>query len=146
MATTIQAWIPGEPKGQPRPRAFARNGMVRMYDPGTAEGWKSCIAAALVGKVPAEPMTGPIMVTMAFSMPRPRNHYRTGKQSHRLRDDAPVYHTGKPDADNLAKAVMDALSALRVWRDDAQVAHLYVEKRYDDTPGCVLRVQEMGAE
>jgi crossover junction endodeoxyribonuclease RusA len=120
--------------------------MVRMYDPGTAEGWKSCIAAALVGKVPTEPMTGPVMVTMAFSMPRPRSHYHTGKQSHRLRDDAPVYHTGKPDADNLAKAVMDALSALRVWRDDAQVAHLYVEKRYDDPPGCVLRVQEMGAE
>jgi hypothetical protein len=44
MFTPISIFVHGEPKGQPRPRAFARGGMVRMYDPATAEGWKSAIA------------------------------------------------------------------------------------------------------
>src|SRR6185436_16159144 len=29
----ISFWADGEPKGQPRPRAFAIHGKVRMYDP-----------------------------------------------------------------------------------------------------------------
>ena len=37
---------PGIPKGQPRPRAFSRNGHARVFDPGTAEGWKSAVAVA----------------------------------------------------------------------------------------------------
>jgi len=30
----------GAPKGQPRPRAFSREGKASVYDPGTAEGLK----------------------------------------------------------------------------------------------------------
>ncbi|NCA12937.1 MAG: RusA family crossover junction endodeoxyribonuclease, partial [Proteobacteria bacterium] len=39
--------------------------------------------------------------------------------------------TAKPDADNCAKAVMDALTQLGAfWRDDAQVVELRVWKDY----------------
>jgi Holliday junction resolvase RusA-like endonuclease len=139
----IKAWINGTPKGQPRPRAFARNGRARMYDPGTAEAWKSSIAAALEGKIPAKPMTGPVIMTAAFYMPRPRAHYGTGKRAEELRADAPRLHTSKPDIDNLVKAVMDALSTLGVWRDDAQVASQTAYKRYSGKPGCMLIVSEL---
>jgi len=42
----IHFFVSGDPKAQPRIRAFAINGHARVYDPGTAEGWKSLIAVA----------------------------------------------------------------------------------------------------
>ena len=42
---------------------------------------------------------------------------------------APINHTSKPDADNLAKLVLDRITEGGwIWRDDAQVAKLKVEK------------------
>lgn len=46
--------------------------------------------------------------------------------------------TSRPDADNVAKAVADALNGV-AWKDDAQVARLVVEKRHcaqDDAEGA----------
>lgn len=141
----VHVWVPGEPKGQPRPRAFARNGKARVYDPGTAEHWKSCVAAAMRDRLTFTFM-GPVYLCLNFVMPRPKSHYRTGKHSGELRDTAPFWHTGKPDYDNLAKAVTDALTTLRAWVDDAQVAEARVTKRYagpDERPGCWVRIEEL---
>ena len=126
---TITIKATGIPKGQPRARAFARNGMVRMYDPGTAEAWKSCIAAAAIPHKGIR-LTGGLSVAIWFAMPRPKSHYRTGKYSGELRDGAPARHTSKPDVDNMVKAVMDALTMIGIWQDDDQVCQLYATKGY----------------
>lgn len=135
----------GEPKGQPRPRAVAGNFGVRMYDAGTAEGWKSCITAEAKPKLPTEPISGPVAMTAVFRMPRPKGHFRTGKNANELKPSAPSHHTSKPDVDNLLKAVMDCLSRLRLWRDDDQVCKLReVEKRYvrpGERPGMYLVIE-----
>jgi len=137
---TITAHIVGTPKPQPRPRAFARGGRARVYDPGTAEGWKSAIAMEMrehAGKV----IDGALWVTMVFYMPRPKSHFRTGKYSHLLKDSAPEHHTSKPDGDNLAKGTMDALTGIQVWRDDSQVVSLSVSKVWAHTePGMSLAI------
>lgn len=39
-------------------------------------------------------------------------------------------YLGKPDADNIAKIIMDALSNGIAYKDDTQVNVLYVEKQY----------------
>lgn len=110
-------FIEGTPKGQPRPRAFSHNGSARVYDPGTAEGWKSCIAAALRAELPASPIEGPINLCMEFRFARPKGHVcQKG-----LRSSAPTKHTQKPDLDNLIKAVKDCCSDIGVWRDDSQI-------------------------
>jgi len=131
---TIQFFAHGEPKGQPRPKAFARKfgakWSARVYDPGTAEGWKSQIAVAAHDHIPHTPIAGPLALTLEFIMPRPKSHYRTGKNAGQLRDDAPAWHTGKPDRDNLEKAVMDALTQLGFWVDDSQVCDGPTTKRY----------------
>lgn len=132
----------GVPKGQPRPKAFTRGGIASVYDPGTAEGWKGCVALAARPFLPSEPMEGPVYLRLDFYAPRPGAHFR-GK-SRDLRPTAPEYHTGKPDADNFAKAIMDALTVLRMWRDDSQVADLRVRKLYEDDrgPGCEITIRE----
>jgi Holliday junction resolvase RusA-like endonuclease len=134
----------GMPKGQPRPRAFSRGGKAAVYDPGTAEGWKSCVAvaaAALEGAC----IHAPLSVTLTFYLPRPKNHYRTNGM---LKPTSPVYmHDSKPDADNLAKAVLDALTNIRAWLDDDQVCELVIRKYWEQprthAPGCVIRIDEL---
>lgn len=74
-------------------------------------------------------MKGPVSVALRFYMKRPKSHYRSVQKKPVLKDDAPTFHTNKPDGDNLAKAVLDALGGL-VWDDDKQVSHLSVEKWY----------------
>ena len=79
-------------------------------------------------------------VELWFVFPRPKSHYRTGRHSHELRPDAPDRHTVKPDADKLARAVLDALTDANVIRDDSRVTDLIVAKRYGDLPGAHITV------
>ena len=46
----------------------------------------------------------------------------------------------KPDCDNLAKTVLDALNGV-LWLDDAQVVDLSVSKRYAAEPHTVVTVR-----
>jgi len=127
----------GTPKGQPRPRAFAMHGKVRVYDPATAEGWKSAVAEAARPFLPPSPFEGPVEVELGFMFARPASHLRVDGS---LRPSARVHHLGKPDLDNLAKAVLDALTALGFWRDDAQVIRLLVTKAYGPRAGCRIQL------
>jgi Holliday junction resolvase RusA-like endonuclease len=116
--------VHGEPKGQPRPRAFARGGKARVYDPGTAEAWKGDIALAARPFLPTEPIDSPIKVAVSFYFPRPARLLR------KKDPDGLIPHTAKPDSDNAAKAVLDALTTIGMWRDDALVSSLIAEKHY----------------
>ncbi|HNQ90986.1 MAG TPA: RusA family crossover junction endodeoxyribonuclease [Verrucomicrobiota bacterium] len=133
----IEFFVAGEPKAQPRPRAFVRGGRARVYDPGTAEGWKGQVALAARDHLPFKPIDLAVAVHLRFHMPRPRGHYgRAG-----LKASAPEHHVGKPDVDNLAKAVLDALVAIGFLQDDRFVRSLLVTKRYANTaPGCDVRL------
>lgn len=137
---SVNLFVRGEPKGQPRPRAFARNfgggkWQARMYDAKTAEGWKSQIALAARGLFPYS-LSGPVRLRLDFYMPRPKAHFRSNGQ---IKESAPSHHTSKPDCDNLSKAVMDCLTQLGAWHDDNQVSELRVTKRYtDEHSGCQI--------
>lgn len=50
------------------------------------------------------------------------------------------YFTGRPDVDNVAKLLGDALNSI-VWRDDSQIVNLSVRKRYALIPQTVVRVE-----
>lgn len=144
MSFTASFFVNGDPKAQPRPRAFAMtlaNGktQTRVYDPHTAEGWKSLVAHAARPHAPKEPLTGPMRVDMIFEFRRPKSHYlKVG-----LRDDAPVYHTSKPDRDNCEKAVLDCLTQLGFWKDDSQVCDGEIKKIYGDLPGLNILITQI---
>jgi Holliday junction resolvase RusA-like endonuclease len=131
-------WSPGDPKGQPRPRAFSRNGKARVFDPGTAEGFKASVAigarqAGLAGAL----LEGPVSVRLDCVFRRPKSH--STKKG--LRPEAPEFHQARPDVDNVCKAVLDALSIVQAWIDDAQVCQLLATKRYGDQPGVRVTVE-----
>jgi len=134
----------GIPKGQPRARAFAFKGRARMYDPGTAEAWKSDIARA------CSPMEGlrlpdPIRLCVTFYFPRPKSHYRTNGT---LKDTAPrLIHDQKPDIDNCEKAILDALTHIGAWIDDDQVCETQILKRWEQPgesgPGALITIHTL---
>jgi Holliday junction resolvase RusA-like endonuclease len=146
--STISFFVSGEPKAQPRPKAFARNfggkWMARVYTPGSAEYWKSQIAIAAKPFLPTVPFAGPIKLSQVYYFARPKSHYRTGKNASLLRPDAPVDHESKPDCENLQKATQDALTQLGFWRDDSQVSKWDGHKVYCDEanpqPGCWITI------
>lgn len=133
----------GTPKGQPRARAFAFKGKARMYDPGTAEGWKQVVAVAGDRVKPKKPITASVIVNLTFCMPRPKRLLKRSSPERR------IPFTSKPDADNLAKAVLDAMTVVGWWADDALVVGLLVFKFYGEIgrkPGVDVQVTECGED
>ena len=148
--STLAFTITGEPKGQPRPRAFARKmgtvHVARFYDSDVADEWKRAVQivvldAAIVHKWPLT--LGPVAISMCFSLPRPKSHF--GAKG--LKASAPLHHSGKPDADNLAKLVMDQITKSgKVWRDDSQVVSLTAHKLWasGNESGCSVLIALAG--
>ena len=129
--------VDGIPKGQPRPRS--RGKAPGVYDPGTADAWRACVKLAGREQRPEQPLDGPLEVAIWLHFPRP-------KRLMRKKDPAgTVVHTSKPDADNVAKAVLDALQEDGWFRDDCQVWSLVVKKHYHDKagrPGALIEIEQ----
>jgi Holliday junction resolvase RusA-like endonuclease len=111
-------FVEGKPRPQPRPR---KGPYGNFYIPGTADSWKEDIQIAfLMDRKP--PITDPVYLKIHFLF------HKAG-----LHGQAVSPHTVKPDKDNLEKAVMDALTGIKIWKDDCQVYAGNTEKYW--TPG-----------
>ena len=120
----IEFTIPGNPKPQQRHRV-ARNG--RMYDPSSKDKKQTWLQIAL--HCPKLPLAGDISIKLVFYMARPKNHYRTGKYKHLLKDNVSEYHSYKPDLDNMVKLICDVIQGKgRMICDDSQICMLQAEK------------------
>jgi Holliday junction resolvase RusA-like endonuclease len=138
----------GEPRPQPRARARAFAGHAQVYNPTDADDWKDCVIRAVREfrreHGPLQISAGqPIFAELQFIFRRPKGHY--GKRG--LLPSAPAYHMKKPDVDNLAKAVYDALKTANVMQDDCQIVHGEIKKDWADSPddptGCIIRLEVM---
>ena len=148
--STMTFTVQGEPKGQPRPRAFARKmgavHVARFYDSDVADGWKNAVTLAIIEAARKDkwlPTMHAVSVSLNFAMPRPKSH--SGAKG--LKPSAPVHHVGKPDVDNLAKLVLDRITrSERIWRDDSQVVSLTVHKFWAvaNEQGCSVSISTLG--
>ena len=98
-----------------------------MYDPSSKD--KDRFKKESAEFAPKHPLEGPISVSMIFSMPRPKAHYRTGRYSHLLKENVPSLHISKPDIDNIVKFYLDAMTG-SFWKDDASVCTVEASKIY----------------
>lgn len=119
---TFTFTIPGEPVAKGRPR-MTRTGhaytpqKTRLYEAHIQDLWKRGIAPALPTGQPLR-----VSVDAFFSVPK-----STSKKQKMAMDGAP--HIKKPDADNVVKAVLDALNGL-AFEDDSRICNLTATKRY----------------
>jgi len=120
------------------------NGVALRYPPGVIV-WRAqvqqAITLALVGE---DQFTGPVTLHLGFDLPRPLEHYGTGKNSARLRPAAPAYPVRAPDLDKLIRAICDAATDAGAWKDDSQVVTILAHKRFGPSqPGVLIRIQEV---
>jgi len=88
----------------------------------------------------------PLELAVTFWLRRPKGHYRTGKNAHLLRDTAPLHPAGMPDLSKLVRSTEDALTAVGLWADDAQVVIVQAAKAYvaaGQPPGAFIHVREV---
>ena len=131
MAITFT--VPGDPVPQPRPRVSTRGGFARAYVPSThpVHDYRASLAAA--ARDAGLGTTGePLNVVIDAVFVRPKSHLRKSG----VKPDAPVLP--RPDVDNIAKAVLDALQD--VMGDDSLVARLVVEKSYGTEARTTVRI------
>lgn len=133
------------PIAQPRQRhrVATINGrtMALNYTPKTApvNAFKASVQLAAQQVYDDMPMTCPVRLRLVFVMPRPCSMIWKTKPMPR------VHHTGRPDCDNICKAVKDALSKL-VWRDDSQVCMVQLEKwtaAGDEQPHVEIEIEAL---
>jgi crossover junction endodeoxyribonuclease RusA len=131
--------------GVPAPQGSKKYvGGGRMVESSQRVGpWREAVKAGAAGH--AEALAGPVEVSIDFYMPRPKSHYRTGRNAGLLRDNAPAHVAVKPDIDKCARATLDALTDVGMFADDAQVAVLIASMRYAASPTSVGAVIEVTA-
>lgn len=140
VGETISFTVPGQPAGKGRPRAFRMSKGVRMFTPEKTVSYENLVATAAQGAMRGQPpVDGAVavdldirlMVSMSWSQKK-RTQALAGQ----------IHPTKKPDADNVTKAIFDAMNGI-VWGDDVQVVRLSLCKRYDATPGVTVVVRRV---
>lgn len=130
---SIAFTVTGDPVPQPRARITTRGKFAHAYTPKShpvhTYRTRLAVAARLAGLTP----TGePLDVVIDAVFERPKSHIlKSGVKS-----TAPKLP--RPDVDNVAKAVLDALQD--VMGDDTMVARLVVEKSWGQEARTTVRV------
>ena len=117
--------IPGPIRGKQRAgRMRLPGGGVRSFNPPqTVSNEKLIRDYACIQMRGRSPFVGPIRISI-FVFKIPPSSWSAKKK------EFAQYATGKPDADNVAKLVLDCLQKV-VFGSDAQVSDLIVNRRYD---------------
>jgi crossover junction endodeoxyribonuclease RusA len=111
------------------------NRSVKSWSQLVAEGASHAIAN--LPEDERQVLTGPVRLTLAFYLPRPKKYQGTRFRTR------PVAHLTAPDWDKLSRAVSDALSGV-AYADDRQVVLAVVGKFYTDLaapPRVEVRVE-----
>lgn len=99
-----------------------------IFDSAELIAVKAKLRGHLAKYVPNEPIQGPIRIMVKWCYPVTGKH-RNGE-----------WKISKPDTDNLQKALLDCMTKLRYWKDDAQVCSQVVEKFWSDVPGIFVYI------
>ncbi len=138
-AETVIVVVPGCPQGKGRARSFvykkgAMAGKIGHHTPEKTRSYEGVIKSLGMDAMrAAKPFACPIRLEVSAEMPVPASWPRW-KQDMAMAGQ--IVPTGKPDPDNILKAIMDGLNGV-AWVDDVQVVQFVLLKRYTAAPRVV---------
>ncbi len=138
----IDIFIPGIPVPGGSKKAFKHpktGAIIVMDDAKGNAGWKAVVWGEAKKQYRGEPLAGPLEVDFAFTLPRPKDHYGTGRNAGKVKLDAPEFHITRPDITKFIRASEDAAKGV-LWGDDGQIVRQTASKEYGETPGVRIRV------
>lgn len=121
----------GEPVGKARHRYVMRGKHVQTYTPEKTILYEELVKTSYLEQVKDKRMLEGSLnakITAFFKIPKSTPKYKAEKMI-----KGEIIPTKKPDLDNIAKAVLDALNGV-AYHDDKQIGTLFVEKYYSTEP------------
>lgn len=134
----ISFFVPGTPIPKGSMRAFSvrdwrcRYGTrpVVTHDNPKTKDWQETVAmvarAAAATKGLEEQWSGPVRMTVLFSLDRPKAHFKKNGQ---LKWTAPGFASVKPDLDKLVRSIFDALKGT-IYCEDSRIVAVNARKEF----------------
>ena len=139
MTFAVTFTVDGTPVAKGRPRFAKRGKFVQTYTPQKTKDYESLVMdAASDATGSSEPLETPAAIYLYIHMPIPASYSKKRRQDCLSGIEKPIK---KPDWDNIAKAVTDALNGI-VYVDDCQIVTAHVKKAYSDTARVEVLIQE----
>ena len=132
---TVTFTVKAKPQGKGRPRMS--NG--HCYTPQSTRDYENLIAQEYKMQARAYFANVPLMVQITAWMPIPKSTSKANREKMLNGDIAP---TGKPDIDNICKAVLDALNGV-AYADDTQVVKLNASKCYSNDGFLLVSITDL---
>ena len=131
----FDVFVKGIPRPQGRPRIVRfPNGKAGLKDPDISRDWKNYVRMVVGESWGRAPEEGPVALFLTFYLPIPRSW---SKKRRMKALEGEILPTGRPDLDNLVKAVLDALLGVLI-EDDRQIVSLIAAKFYGAVPGVEI--------
>lgn len=139
---TVNFTIPGKPRGKERPRFDSR--YKRTYTPKKTKEYEELVRWCYRAKCKGIKLDGEITADITAYYPIAKNTRKSDKEAMLSGQVRPVT---KPDADNIIKAVLDALNGI-AYEDDAGIVSVTAKKYYSSEPRVevTLRDRKEGIE
>lgn len=118
--------------GRPTPWARAGRNGKRSFTPHKQRAYMKAIVLACKASMKGmPPLAGPIKFQVVAQYYAPRSTSAKSK-----------WRTGRPDVDNLAKLVADALNTI-AFEDDAQIVSSHIWKIYGETAELRVKLETL---
>ena len=131
----------GVPVGKGRPRFSTQGGFVRAITPEKTANYETLVRLSYQQKYAGCMFDKdiPLRAIIRAFFPIPKSASKKKREQMR---DLRILHTKKPDADNIIKAVLDALNGVAYY-DDSQVAEVMISKAYAEQPKVMIELCEV---
>lgn len=128
----------------PTPQARVRHGIskggfVTAFKSGMQIRNEQTLEACLLEHKPQRPAGGAISLSFTAVIPVPQSVSKKKKAEMLAGSMRP---TKKPDIDNLAKQILDAMTRLQFWEDDKQIVELHCRKVYGESGKWIVEIEE----
>lgn len=132
-------WVPGKPRGKARSRFNPAAPGARPYTPAVTAAYETLVATRYRAERVEVDLRQPhvAMVDIVAYYPIPQR-YTKAERAQAL--TGTLQPTSKPDIDNVAKIVLDALNGV-AWSDDQRVVDLHVAKYHAAAPGVQITIR-----
>ncbi len=141
--SSVSFVVEGQPVAKGRPRAGMTGAGIRMHTPAKTKAYERKISAAARVAMHGRIAFGrPVALKVAIYLEIPLSWPKTRQTKARI---GVICATNKPDADNVLKAIKDAMNDV-VYEDDSQVVDIVVTKKYAMEPRVEVDVKELSGE
>lgn len=136
---SVNFTIDEAPAGKKRPKFTTIGGYARTYTPADTQHHEDFVRVCYqIGTHGFKfPPKTPLNVLITCYYPIPKS---TSKKKAAQMEAGEIIPVVKPDLDNVAKLILDALNGL-AWHDDNQIARLEISKVYGEDPHTDVHIE-----